>query len=133
MQGKRYRTCCTTSLINDSAVRDREAVDNDPKPIVANASEFSEHLSHWGIKFLFSHLLPIYPLVTVGDNNNFILMLYLDCGGGGGRGEGNERRWWLCGYDQMIPKDGKRTNPSQIKGFHNCLFLSEFSYTNKTV
>ena len=86
MQGKRYRTCCTTSLINDSAVRDREAVDNDPKPIVANASEFSEHWSHWG-KFLFSHLLPIYPLVTVGDNNNFILMLYLDCGGVGGGGE----------------------------------------------
>ena len=80
VQGKRYRTCCTTSLINDSAFRDREAVDNDPKPIVANASEFSEHWSHWG-KFLFSHLLLIYPLVTVGDNNNFILMLYLDCGG----------------------------------------------------
>lgn len=49
VQAKRYRTCCTTSLINDSAVRDREAVDNDPKPIVANASEFSEHWSDWGI------------------------------------------------------------------------------------
>ena len=39
------------------------------------------------------------------------------------------------GYDQITSKDGKGTNcsKSEIKGLHNCLFLSEFSYTNKTV
>ena len=70
-------------------------------------------------------------MVTVGDNNNFVLMLYLDCGGWGGEEERGMRGGG--GYDQMIAKDEKRTNLSQIKGFHNRLFLSEFSYTNKTV
>ena len=57
----------------------------------------------------------------------FVLGLW---GGGGGEERGMRGGG---GYDQMIAKDGKRTNLSQIKGFHNYLFLSEFSYTNKTV
>ena len=65
---------------------------------------------------------------------SFLFVLGLWGGGGGGWGGGEERGMrGGGGYDQMIAKDGKRTNLSQIKGFHNYLFLSEFSYTNKTV
>ena len=46
------------------------------------------NIGHTGVSvFPCSHLLPMYPLVTVvHNNNNFILMLYLDCEWvGGGR------------------------------------------------